>query len=198
MTFEFIIACNTTPETNIRQTLTELLTGVLVDKQNDFNEGILDDMIRIRHRRLVARDQDEGELTANTTLIGFAVELPDETVDADDVIRQFIRSLPNTPPISHTVKFEDPLLETYLAECAREIFALEMKLRRVLSLVYLNAYQFDDPYNLLRDEKEENQPTRHLQSSHMTSAAENQFFHLTFSQYTNLNQRQEMDYVIAS
>ena len=189
MTIEFIIACNTTTESNIRQILTELLTGILVDKQNDFNAGILADMVRIRHQRPVTGGQHDAGATGNPTLIGFAVELPDDTRDAEDVISDFANALPGTPPISHVVKFEDPLLEAYLAERSREIFALEMKLRRVLSFVYLNAYQLEDPFNLLREEI--TQPTRPPRVSDMQEVTENQFFHLLFSQYISLNQRRQ-------
>ena len=44
------------------------------------------------------------------------------------------------------MKFEDPLLRAELTERASEIFSLEMKLRRVLSLIYLQAYQGEDPF----------------------------------------------------
>ena len=191
MTFEFLIACRINAETDIKQTLTELLTGILEDKQNSFNEDILADMVRIRHRRAVARESDDAAPAGNPTLIGFTVDLPDETRDAEDVIADFANVLPETPPISHVVKFEDPLLELYLAERASEIFALEMKLRRVLSFVYLNAYQLEDPLNLLREERRENQPQPIPEPEHMIAVKENQFFHLVFSQYVNLNQRHE-------
>ena len=186
MTFEFLIACRLTAETDIRQTLTESLTGILADKQNSFNEGILADMVRIRHQRPVASAPTDAGTNSNRALIGFTVELPDDTRDSLDVVYDFVNVLPDTPPISHVVKFEDPLLEAYLAERASEIFALEMKLRRVLSFVYLNAYQLENPFSLLWEEREENHPPiPRPQLNQMRAAAENEFFHLTFGQYTN-------------
>ena len=191
MTFEFLIACRITAATDIRQTLTELLTGILADRQNSFNEGILADMIRIRLQRPVAAHSDDAGTSGSPALIGFSVELPDDTRESEEVIADFANALPDTSTISHVVQFEDPLLETYLAERACEIFALEMKLRRVLSLVYLNAYQLEDPLNLLRQERRENQPQPSPEPEHMIAVRENQFFHLLFSQYVNLNQRHE-------
>lgn len=191
MTFEFLIACRLTAETDIRQTLTELLSGILEDKQNSFNEGILADMVRIRHHRPVASTPDDAGTTDRLALIGFGVELPDDTRDAEEVIVYFANVLPEVPSISHVVKFEDPLLEAYLAERASEIFALEMKLRRVLSLAYLNAYRLENPFNLLREERRENQPRHRPEISHMEAVTENQFFHLLFEQYADLNQRHE-------
>ena len=79
------------------------------------------------------------------------------------------------------------MLRIELAGYAKEIFALEMKLRRVLSIIYLNAYQGQDPFNLLREEKVKTMD-RQTQGQ-MENATENQFFHLNFKQYINLNQR---------
>ena len=191
MTFEFLIACRLTVETDIRQTLTELLTGVLEARQNSFNEGLLADMVRIRHRRLVTGTSDDPITSDQLALIGFGLELPDDTRYAEEVVTDFTNALPDTPPIFHVVKFEDPLLETYLAEQASEIFALEMKLRRVLSLAYLNAYRLENPFNLLREERRENHPRHRPEISHMEAVTENQFFHLLFEQYADLNQRHE-------
>ena len=191
MTFEFLIACRITAEADIKQTLAELLSGILEDKQNSFNEGMVADIVRIRHQRPVKGEPDDTGTNVQPTLIGFSVELPDDTRDAEGVITDFANILPETPPISHVVKFEDPLLEAYLAERASEVFALEMKLRRVLSFVYLKAYQFEDPLNLLREERRENQPQPIPESEHMIAVKENQFFYLVFSQYINLNQRHE-------
>lgn len=197
MTFEFIIVCEKTPETSIKEILTELLTGALADKQNNFNEGLLDDMVQIRHQNPVSEVsseiQDGGGASDNPVLVGFAVELPDDTREPRDVIDNFAKALLETDLIVQTVKFEDPLLRAYLAERASEIFALEMKLRRVLSLVYLNAYQLENPFNLLREERRDNQPQQRPTLEQMNSANENQFFHLLFNQYADLNQRQPPD-----
>ena len=88
------------------------------------------------------------------------------------------------------MKFEDPLVQDELAQRAAEIFALEMKLRRVLSFIYLYAYQGGNPYNLLKEEQTRPM-TQSLEPEHMMSVTENQFFHLTFGQYINLNNRQQ-------
>ena len=67
--------------------------------------------------------------------------------------------------------------------------ALEMKLRRVLSVIYLHAYPDADPYELLREETMQPMASAKPQKEQMQAAAENQFFHLTFGQYVGLNQR---------
>jgi hypothetical protein len=100
-------------------------------------------------------------------------------------------------PIEHTVKCEDPLLRTELAARAEELFAIEMKLRRVLSIIYHHAYPDADPYDLLREETVQPMATAKPQNEQMKAAAENQFFHLTFGQYVGLNQRPAIKDLVA-
>ena len=190
MTFEFLIACRLTPGTDIEQVLTGLLFSALEDNQNDFDEGIVADMVQLRHECIGGEVLVADDVSGYHTLVGFAIELPDETDLKSRVIDTFAKSLPETPPIFHAVKFEDPLLRDELAERAIEIFALEMKLRRVLTVIYLHAYQGVDPFDLLQDEVE--QPREPPKQDQMQAAIENQFFHLQFSQYTNLNRRRQV------
>ena len=139
MTFEFLIACHMTPDSDIsfviediRQFLADTLAEILYHSQNDFDIGV----IQIRHVRNVNQSQDmDGNI-----LIGFAFELPEDTTDIESIVTDFIQELQDSPDVVHIVKFEDPLLQAELAERATEIFALEMKLRRVLSFIYLHAY----------------------------------------------------------
>jgi hypothetical protein len=190
MTFEFLVACHMTAETNIRQALTELLAGVLVDNQNDFDEGIVADMIQLRHKRSGGEVANDNGGMSRHTLISFALELPEDTSSIESVIEDFAKALPDTPPVFHTVKFEDPLLQGKLAEYASEIFVLEMKLRRVLSLIYLHAYRHEKgTFELLREETVQIPQREQPRPDQMKAAGENQFFHLVFSQYINLNKR---------
>ena len=190
MTFEFLVACRMTPETDVRQALTGLLAGVLMDNQKDADEGIAADMILLRHERPGHEATDNNGVTSHHILIGFTLELPDDTVSIESVVEDFAGALPDTPPVFHTVKFEDPLLRAQLTEYATEIFATEMKLRRVLSLIYLHAYQdIGNAFNLLENETVQIPQRERPRPEQMKAASENQFFHLLFSQYINLNKR---------
>ena len=184
MTFEFIITCHATTGIDIQELLTEQLIEALETNGNEYDEDAVGQMIQLRHERR----SDEGE-TAPQTIIGFTVELLGETESPREVIDSFASSLSGIDPILHTVKFEDPLLQDKLAEYAPKIFALEMKLRRVLSIIYLHAYPSGKPYNLLKDEKVQPHAKETPTPNEMKEVNENQFFHLTFSQYINLNQR---------
>ena len=191
MTFEFLIVCHLVPGTNIKQILTDLLTEALESNSNEFDDIVIANMIQFRPGYSGNEFIDNGGMTTSHVLIGFALELSDKINFTRAVVDDFAASLPDTSPIYHVVKFEDPLLKEYLAERADEIFDIEMKLRRVLSIIYLNAYQGEEPFRLLRDE--EVKPMKQPKQAQMEKATQNQFFHLTFSEYRNLNQYPQLN-----
>ena len=193
MTFEFLIACNAGPEGSVegvRQVLVDLLTKALEDTGAEFDPS----MLQISHIRLV--DGATGD--NGNALVGFAVELPgneeeEDTTTAKTTLDGFTVGLRDNPQIFHVLCFEDPLLRAELAKYAVEIFALEMKLRRALSFIYLNAYQLVEPFNLLRDERvKPPERERRFNEEQLQKLGENQFFRLNFGDYINLNQRAGM------
>lgn len=191
MTFEFLIACHITSETDVHKILTELLFEALEANQDEFDEDSIDRMIQISHRRPGDEFVDDDGETMRHTLFGFTLELP-EIGSAESVVDDFAKSLSASAPIFHAVKFEDTLFKDELAQLAAEIFALEMKLRRVLSFIYLHAYQREDtPYDLLKDDQI-SPMTKESNKEYMESVTENQFFHMTFSDYVSLNQRRQL------
>ena len=191
MTFEFLIACRATSEADLYEILKGLLSEALENSQNEFEEDSMNQMIRIGHRRYGDEAVDDDGKTTRHAILGLTLELPEmDSVEA--VVNDFAKSLSEPGPIFHVVRFEDPLLQNELARHATEIFALEMKLRRVLSFIYLHAYQKEeDTYNLLKEEQTK-PVTQASISQQMKSATENQFFHITFSQYINLNNRPQL------
>ena len=191
MTFEFLILYQNASNFSIREILVDVLTRALVENYDEFDPTEVQQMIILRSERLGNETTDEAGNTMQNVLLCFALDLPEETDEAQTVIEEFAEALVDTNPISHVVKFEDPLLQADLAHWAEEIFALEMKLRRVLTLIYLHAYQEGDPYNLLCDESTQPMLKERPKPEQMKAASENQFFHLTFSQYVCLNQRPE-------
>ena len=188
MTFEFLVTCEIPPEQelmDIRQFLTDALSEILENNQNDFEDETINSMVQIHHNRQVS----VNSFGSRNNLIGFILELPEDTENVGNVIAEFSEYILDNPPISHVVKFEDPLLLAYLAEHAVEISALEMKLRRVLSLIYLNAYELRGAFNLLRGEQVQPPPPERLTEKEMKDLVENQFYRLNFSDYIRLNQR---------
>jgi hypothetical protein len=191
MTFEFLLFYQNASSISIREILVDLLTSVLLANYDEFKPDEVQQMVILRSERPGRKTTDEAGNTLQNVLLCFALELPEETDEAQTVIEEFAEALVATNPISHVIKFEDPLLQAALSHWAEEIFALEMKLRRVLTLIYLHAYQDSDPYDLLCDESTQPMVKEHPKAEQMKAALENQFFHLTFSQYVGLNQRPE-------
>ena len=193
MTFEFLVACHLLPATDTKQMLTELLARVLETNGVDLPEGVIAEMVQLRHERPGGEVVDDNGQMNRHMLIGFSLELPEDTESIQSVIEEFAKALPDTTPVFHAVKFEDPLLKDQLAERATEIFTIEMKLRRVLSFIYLHAYQGDnDPYDLLQDETVQIPQRERPSIEQMEAASENEFFYLLFSQYVNFNKRADL------
>jgi len=188
--FEFVMVYQQDSDTDIRQILIDTLTTALQDNYDEFEPDIVEQMIIFQTQRIANPSTNEDGNTTQTIILGFTLDLPEETNEAHTVVKDFVTALTEeTTPISHIVKFEDPLLQNDLAQWSAEIFTIEMKLRRVLTLIYLNAYQGLEPYKLLKDEKEQIASKEKPTDKDMQDNLENQFFHLLFSQYVNLNQR---------
>jgi hypothetical protein len=188
--FEFVMVYQQNSDTDIRQILIDTLTLSLQDNFDEFDPDTVEQMIILQTQRIANQSTNEDGNTTQTIILGFTLDLPEETNQAQTVVEEFAKALTEVPsPISHIVKFEDPLLQSDLAQWSAEIFAIEMKLRRVLTLIYLNAYQGVEPYKLLKDEKEQIAAKEKPTDRDMQDNLENQFFHLLFSQYVNLNQR---------
>lgn len=94
--------------------------------------------------------------------------------------------------IKNLVKFfDDVLLATNLAKM-REVYEIEMKLRQVISLIYLSAFNDEEFYKLLRFDKIKAQGSLPTDESIMKAICENEFFHLTFGQYPKLNNKKDL------
>lgn len=188
MIFEFQIVYHRAPHTDIIGFIRDGLSMVLEDNLNVFEDEVIERMVIPRVERVGDECMDRDGVACHCVVFGFALDLPEETASARIVVDELAEHL-NTAPVIHLVKFEDPLVRTDLARWAEEIAALEMKLRRVLTLVYLHAYQGNEPYELLREESVQPINKERPKLEDMRARAENQFFHLTFSQYIGLNRR---------
>ena len=185
MKFELLIVFDMSLEQDINDIqiyLIDALVEVLEDNQNDINDIVMDSIIHINHRRQV----NTNTPFVGNNIIGVTLDLPENIANLESVITGFVAALQDSPPIFHVVKFEDSLLQSYLAKRAVEIFDIEMQLRRAISLIYLNTYQLQNPFDLLKEEQVRPNPRGGLEE--MKKVGENQFFRLSFSDYIRLNQ----------
>lgn len=189
MSFEFLIAYRHTGDDRIQEVVTDVLAEVMEPDVDGSDRETVRSLIRWRHARAGDATESEDGAISRHMVLAFALELPADDVATERVVGEFTSALCETPPVYHVVKFEDPVLRLELAQRAEEIFALEMKLRRVLTFIYLHAYQNGDPYNLLEDESVQPMAKDKPEREQMRAAVENQFFHLTFAQYIGLNKR---------
>ena len=191
MKFEFLIVCDMALEQGINAIHTHLINALaqmLEDNQNYIDRSVVDNMVHINYQRQVSINTS----SAGNTIIGVALDLPDKDIaNPKSVITGFVAALQDSSPTFHVVKFEDSLLQSYLAERAAEIFAIEMQLRRAISLIYLNTYQLQKPFDLLGEEQVRSNLGQ-LTEEKMKEAGENQFFHLAFSDYIRLNRRSQL------
>jgi hypothetical protein len=190
MIFEFLIIFRRISEIDILEVIRECLSKVLNDNLNEFDDAEVERMIIPRIERMGDAAFAEDGTFYRQVLFGFALEFPEETDSLRIAVDEFAEAI-NASPVMHLVKFDDPLIRVDLAKWSDEIYALEMKLRRVLTFVYLHAYQDGDPYELLQEETVQPMKNERPQAQEMQARFENQFFHLTFSQYVNLNRRPE-------
>lgn len=193
MIFSFVTALHQDAEFDIPETLTDALATVLEESDQDENSGdyyrdCANRQLSIQYQRLGAeREGDNGE-RVRFVQIGFNLELSEDEPCAE-IVSAFSYAIQNVPQVHQIVCFEDPLLQNALSFLSAEIFSLEMKLRRVLTWIYLHAYQTGDLCDLLCEECV--QPAEKPDINHMRNVSENQFFYLTFSNYLNLNKRPE-------
>lgn len=136
MNFEFLIVYNHAQDTDIEKVLVDTLAEVLEENLNEFETEMVRGMIQLRHERVGAESSNENGEEFRRMLLGFVVDLPEETEQMQAVVSKFSAALHETPPIFHVVKFEDPILQIELARWSEEIFSIEMKLRRVLTIIY--------------------------------------------------------------
>lgn len=190
MIIEFLIAYCRAADTEIVGVIRDCLVKVLEDNLNEFDDEAVERMVIPSVERLGDAVVPDDSDSYQRAVFGFALDLPEETASPRIVVDEFAEAL-NTAPVVHLVKFDDPLIRADLARWMDEIYTLEMKLRRVLSFVYLHAYQDGDPYELLREESVQPMKSERPKAQEMKDRAENQFFHLTFGQYVHLNRRPE-------
>jgi hypothetical protein len=138
------------------------------------------------------KDPATGELLG-PTLYGFQLELTEEVDSPALVIKDVSESLRRDPEVEHVIKFFDSLVEEENLKRARELFTLEMRLRRAISFIYLYSYG-GTYYDLLRNDAlgtDGRLRKRMPKLEELRAQSENEFFHLLFNHYGELNVQRE-------
>ena len=196
MKFEFIVAYRQLPGFDMAESLKTALATALEDNAEEENESsyfndVADRVLTQQYQRAGEENSGDTGESSQYFQLGFNIDLPEDG-DNEEIISDFSSSIKAITEVGQLVCFESPLLQKDLTRWGEEIFLLEMKLRRVLSWIYLHAYQNDNPYDLLREEVVQPMAKEKVVPEQMRAVSENQFFHLTFSNYVELNKRPEI------
>jgi len=129
---------------------------------------------------------------ADKYIAGFILDL--EEKDLNEIIQEFGKKLQEDENIDLVLKYGDEGMQVEYQKYAKEIFDLEMRLREVISFIFLDTYK-EDWHNLLREIdvkiqplNKNNKPNGEYYNSHF----ENEFFFLLFSDYIKLNDLKEL------
>lgn len=188
MICDFLIICE--PDLNqeaVQEILNSKFYEALQNDLDEIDETILENCVEVAIFKMETFNISNDETTQHT-LCCFNLNIPLEVENPQLVIEYFASLLESFEGIKHILKFyDDHLLENNLKFIPR-LFELEMKLRKAISIIYLFSY-YDDFYNLLRDDSIEviKKDGNKVTEEQMKNMQENEFFHLTFSQYINLN-----------
>lgn len=172
-------------EINLQEFLEQKLKEALESNYFEFSDGeALSSIVTIRYTKVFSTDTEKSLSGVSVDLTRFDNEEDNISTIVTD-FSDLVSENENNSAV-HIIKLYDHNLYLKNAQLAQEIFEIEMKLREVFSVIFIDTLE-DDFYNLLVDVNAI--PMGDPQVPQMRSRYENQFFYLTFSQYKNLNDR---------
>lgn len=158
------------------------LTIEIEEKQDNIEEWSIFDWVEIKYNYL----SENNKYTA-----GFNLEVPEGNIA---IISEFGQKLQDDDNVYLVLKYNDEAMQKEYKNYTKEIYSLEMRLREVLSFIFLNTYR-ENYYNLLREIKAKVQPLNKNNipdKDYYESCFENEFFFLLFSDYIRINNLKEL------
>ena len=129
------------------------------------------------------------QLDGNKYIAGFILDLEE---DFKEIIQEFGNKLQEDESIDLVLKYSDEGMQVEHQEYAKEIFDLEMRLREVISFIFLDTYK-RDYYNLLGEVNVDihfNKKNKH-DEEYYKSHFENEFFFILFGDYLKIYELKE-------
>ena len=127
----------------------------------------------------------------NKYIAGFNIEIPEGNID---IISEFGQKLQDDDNVYLVLKYSDEVMQSEHQIYSKEIFDLEMKLREIISFIFLDTYK-KDFYNLVKDIDLKTQPlngNNRSNEEYFKKHFENEFFFLLFSDYRRINNLKEL------
>jgi len=144
----------------------------------------------------------EKDIQGDKSVICFSLEFSEEILPKGDqsnqLFGQFNEWIKGCEKIKFVFKYRDDYLFSDLDKYYKEIFDIEMELREVISLIFIETYG-DNFYNLLRDfdiklrfeAKNKNRKEEEIKER-FGNNLENEFFYLVFPDYQNFSKTKQM------
>jgi hypothetical protein len=183
---EFLLVCS--PGDVNEETWRGLLQTALETNLNEYGDEEVKEFLQFTLSRSVTHLSEDGSTDTPKEICCLELTFPKGIQNLDTVIHDFAKALEEEGGALHVLKFYDDTLLNRNLKFVRELFTLEMKLRKALSLIYLSVY-CDKPFDLLAEETVTITSKEKPTERDMKESLENEFFHLLFSQYISLNQR---------
>lgn len=168
-------------------------------------DGIIFELLKDALDESSSKLFDEGEIAHAINRTGYTtrasespewvsslkIDLEIEEVDKNAIIESFHQRLllGEDDGILHVTKLFDSDLKHKLAQYASELFDLEMKIREVLSIIFLDTYGAADGYGFLKDSSQSMMKNNAPGADDLRANLENELFYLLFNQYSVLNER---------
>jgi len=158
------------------------LTIEIEEKQDKIEEWSIFDWIEIKYNYLSEN---------NKYIAGFNLEVPEGNIA---IISEFGQKLQDDDNVYLVLKYNDEVMQSEHQIYSKEIFDLEMKLREIISFIFLDTYK-KDFYNLVKDIDVTIQPlngNNRADEEYFKKHFENEFFFLPFSGYIRINNLKEL------
>ena len=176
-------------DADIKGEIEELLKEALEDNYVVVDEENLD-FIEINY--VVVIDDTKS-------IAGFKLDLSSIDADAIKLVQSFNEKLNDDENIAVVFKYTDNSFFAFLQKIYEELYAIEMKLREVVTLIFIDTYK-DDFYNLLYETdvrlhiglNKEVQKNREQKEQFLAKRLENEFFHVLFSDYVKLTKSKNL------
>lgn len=171
---EFQIVHSFGDKADIRSKLLSLLKETLADNYIERTMEEIEDWIKIKYNH---RSNDKF-------ITGFNLYLDED--DTNEIITEFGQKLQEEGDVQLVLKFMDEVMQGNHQKYAKEIFELEMKLRAVISFIFIDTYESD--YYKFLEFQPVNPKIKTGKRARLEEGEgfENEFFFLTFGQYREL------------
>jgi len=163
----------------LKQTLDEstIIDISVEEKPEDIQDWEIFNWIEIKYNHSIGKNKFIAGFSLNVSKI------------YKEIINEFGNNLKDDENIDVVFKYFDELMSEEHKSYAEEIFEIEMKLREIISFIFIDTYKVDY-YNLLKEINVKIQPlngSNRPDKNYFESHFENEFFFLLFSDYIHLN-----------